>query len=318
MKRYFVFAMFVVVMLGCKKQESAPQPPVEERNLILVTQAYEYEDLDRDERTRTIVDTVDVTGWEKGKNLLFLPRVYDGFTDVSYGFYYPWQGEDSIYYEYRYCYLWVNERLAASTWYMLKDLSVEETRDVASISMFYIVQGEGAEHSVYTLNSRDFERFPDLSLLDMDLYGGDLAYTGKILDAISLFPSNLMLRVEFQNPRMGDIRELIRLDNLKWLWLKFTYPGTESNVALLQLRHARQLKELWVFMDDDSSQISDRTINVLRGQLTCEVNIDCPLIACLGLKKCNEPLRDVVLAYLLLFLPHKLYESAFSTGRMLE
>lgn len=314
MKKLVIPAILFVTVLGCNK-DAAPRQQVEPRRLILITQAYEYEDLDKNERTRTIVDTVDVSGWEKGRNLLYLPRVYDGFTDVSYGFYYPWQGEDSIYYEYRSCYLWVNGKLSASTWPMLKDLNVEETKDVASIFISYTNQREGVKDSIYIPDSENFQRFPNLSLLDVRLSGGDLEYTERILDSIRVFPSHLMLRMEFEDPRMGDIRELTRLENLRWLWLEYTCPGTESNVGLLQLCHARHLDELCLLLCEDETRITERTIDILRRHLVCEVIISHPLVCTVGLKKKCEPLRDVFLAYLLLFTPHQFYKSSISLWR---
>jgi len=125
MKRFIVFAILALAALGCNKEvekTEAPPKASQVKQLVLVNLGlswdwyaappdpgvfWEYPRLEK-------VKTIDVTDWEPGEDVIPL----NGFGSWPRDrYYYPWQGEDTLYYFITGPYLWVNgKRVGARLW----------------------------------------------------------------------------------------------------------------------------------------------------------------------------------------------------------
>lgn len=214
LKRSFIFAMFALAALGCKK-ESVPQPPVEQRWLRIYHDGeFKWE--------------IDVSGWEVNEDVIDL-----GF------FYYPWQGEDSINWtEYDPHghplwpgpYLVVNDKVVGINLGFVHPDSLESEDPERMITAVFDEHLMGSDFDPAVLekfpnligltwcvgSGEDLERIENISSnlrIYLFCYG---EITGADLKGLSKFSNIRSLRIEDGSLSYRDLSYLCRFKELRW------------------------------------------------------------------------------------------------------
>jgi len=214
LKRSFIFAMFVLAVLGCEK-ESVPQPKEEPRWLRIY-------------RDGVFKDSINVTGWEKNEDVIEFSA-----------FYYPWQGEDSIDY---------NTNLdfghgPEPSWFVLLNVNGKlvgvdpNNYSISSIQhpeLILTLSGEA--------DTEDLKKFPNL--VGMSVF----IHSSKDVDELASIPKNLRLYLQCSNITNADLRKLTRFPNIRVLGIEY---GNDSlNITERGFKAFRRMKELRVLQVD--------------------------------------------------------------------
>lgn len=275
-----------VAVTSCREEVNSIPPQVEPqpRELVVVSDAYmlghnngEWSRI----KYKDVIFTRDISNWVPGEEVIYLPEIPEDFTDVNYGFYYPWQGEDSICYWYEGGLLWVNGKMVAGYYFDLMKLENKALENVLSVCIGYSdLPASLDDFSIpsFTITPEELTRFPKLSLLEIGIRD-EMGYTHRVLDSIKSFPQDLLLYFNYYNPTNNNIKQLLDFPNLRWLTISEEISGKMTNAGLMQLRHANKLKRLTLCIDTTISRIKPKTIAKLRKKLpNCKINIQSPSV----------------------------------------
>lgn len=217
MKRILILALFALAVPACRNEEQA-QP--QERRWLKVYFEGEFE------------DSVDITGWEVGEDVVCLRA-----------FYYPWQGEDSINYDNYFDY-WEWGPGSHRCWFVLNVNGKLVGIDPVPISPSKI------EHpgNVLTLLEGHYSIMDFLDSFP-NLVGIKISVTKKTVDELSTYPSNIRWYVSCFNITNADLRRLSRHSNIRALEIEKCNNwggGRRHNPAVGGFRALRRMKELRV------------------------------------------------------------------------
>jgi|GEM_PF-4528468 len=153
---------------GCKgKERIAISIPHAERKLILANEKPFFP---------RPVTTVDVTGWEPGKEAVLLGEPF---------YRYPWQGEDSIRYYIGYeDEIWVLKVEGKTVGVDLASLDYDEVSRLANCEQIIAVR----DHDVYT---NKLKLFPNLRMLTLELSGYTLRKNPLLFEELKKLPDRV-------------------------------------------------------------------------------------------------------------------------------
>ncbi|MBN2380826.1 hypothetical protein JXM67_13590 [candidate division WOR-3 bacterium] len=222
------------------------------------------------------IDESDVTDLEPGDDFLYL-----------YGYYYPWQGEDTLNVRRDQRFLYVEEKLAGAN---LSKVPLEELADTGNIIALLMVQASNLSHlgrfsnlkalSCFIFSDSDWvnlKRLDNLSVLEafgpgindtslkhlVDLTGlkvlclSENKITDKGLVYLEPLTDLRSLDLEFTHCSDTGLIHLEGLVNLRKLNLHLVYISDEGLIHLANLKNLREL-HLW------GKGISDRGIAYLK------------------------------------------------------
>lgn len=193
-------------------------------------------------------DSINITGWELGKETIYFWDVERGFPDARIGFHYPWQGEDSI--DYRYDedgLLWVNGKMVAGSYSKLALLDDSCLINILTLEAdyYYFIHEVAYPDPLLEINIKGLERFPNLSLLEVDIQEW-LGRVPRIIDTLSQIPQDIDIYISYGGSTGAYIRRLTEVRNLKRL---FIYSRDLTNWDLIHLISLKGLKRLNVKME---------------------------------------------------------------------
>ncbi len=212
--------------LGCKcKNRIAVSIPHAERKLILANEKPFFS---------RPVTTVDVTGWEEGKDAVLLGEPF---------YRYPWQGEDSIRYYIGYeDEIWVLKVEGKTVGVDLVSLDCHEASRLANRGQIIAVRDHG-------LDTNKLKLFPNLRMLTLELSGYALRKNPLLFEELGKLPDRVEVYLFIDTgwwwePRECDVTDeqlerLAGLSNLRELRLsshKITDTGLCSIATLKNLR----------------------------------------------------------------------------------
>jgi hypothetical protein len=193
-------------------------------------------------------DSINITGWKPGEETVYFWDVERGFPDAWIGFYYLWQGEDSIDYSYDdEGFLWVNGKLVAGSYSKLAVLEDSSFIDVVTLEAdyYYFIHELAYPNPPLEINTKDLEKFPILSLLEVDIQEW-FDRVPRIIDTLNQVPQDIDIYVSYGGSTKKYIRQISGIRNLKKLYI---YSRDLANWDLVQLLGAKGLKKLNVKME---------------------------------------------------------------------
>jgi len=196
-------------------------------------------------------DSINITGWKPGEETVYFWDVERGFPDAWIGFYYPWQGEDSIDYSYDdEGFLWVNGKLVAGSYSKLAVLEDSSFIDVVTLEAdyYYFIHEVIYPDPPLEINIKELVRFPNLSLLEVDIQEW-FDRVPRIIDTLNQVPQDIDIYVSYGGSTKKYIKQISGIRNLKKLYI---YSRDLANWDLMQLLGAKSLKKLNVKMEKKS------------------------------------------------------------------
>ncbi len=211
--------ILLIGVLGCKKQAeilSSQQVQPEQRWLRI------YHD-------GVFKDSINVTGWEKNEDVI----------ELLGGFYYPWQGEDSIDYN-------TNLDFGHGPEPSWSILNVNGKLVGLEPGAFFSFAGIKHPELILTLSgeadTEDLKKFPNL--VGMSVF----IHSSKDVDELASIPKNLRLYVQCINITNADLRKLTRFPNIRVLGIEY---GNDSlNITERGFKAFRRMKELRLLQVD--------------------------------------------------------------------
>jgi len=219
--------LLLIGVLGCKKEAV---PPTSE-------QAQQEPSWLRIYHDGVFKDSINVTGWEVNEDVIELG-----------GFYYPWQGEDSIDY---------NTNLdfghgPEPSWFMLLNVNGKlvgvEPNEYSLSSIQHpelILTLSGSADTVI------LKKLPNLVGVPVFIH------SSKDVDELASIPKNLRLYVQCSNITNADLRKLTRFPNIRVLGIESLSDSLKTTArGFRALRRMKELRMLWIHgLFEDSKNI---------------------------------------------------------------
>ena len=229
-------------LLSCTGKQKSTQLTAEQRWLRIT---YEGASI------RLVRDSINITGWEPGEETVYFWDWEQGYPDVLIGYRYPWQGEDSI--DYRYDedgLLWVNGKMVAGSYSKLAVLDDSCLINILTLEAdyYYFIHEVAYPDPPLEINIKELERFPNLSLLEVDIQEW-FGRVPRIINTLNQVSQNINIYISYGGSTEEYIRQLTEIRNLKRLYI---YSRDLGNWDLLQLLGAKGLKRLNVKMEKKS------------------------------------------------------------------
>ena len=222
MKKVVTFAVLALAMIGSRKEAVPPtseQAQPEPRWLVITTYYYDFDKLE------VARDEIDVSGWIPYEDAVELGGRPDVFHQE---FFYPWQGEDSIHYEYSHGSgkLMVNGELAGV------DLSMISIGEIDELEGIVTVTCNGIDPQTLKL-------FPDLRIV-YPIFHPESDYDIELLSEI---PSDIRLYIYCINPTNAELRRISKLSNVRGFLVSNGMSLRRININR-KLRHLRRMENL--------------------------------------------------------------------------
>jgi hypothetical protein len=232
MKRFFIFVLFALAAVACRKQEVVEEPE-KITELVLVNlglswdwyaQPYdprEFWEYPRWESVRVI----DVTNWEPGEDAVELGGSSLQWRDARDKFYYPWQGEDTIHYFIAGPYLWVNGKMVGARLWEVYYGDIPNLEDIVTVV---------ADPS----EVRYFKHLPNLQAAHVIIFPGEIdeLYLLKAcIEGLAHSPRDF--------PKLCEI-----VFNLYLGWIELHYIGDNPRIYLT----SKPMHDIW-FVDEEPS-----------------------------------------------------------------